>query len=531
MNFGRLNKKQLLLLLLFSIITVQAVAAANVFDTSFKMLEGFDGEGFYNKHWFWLDMTAYLFLFIIISRMALQKQFEGQGSKLGIVVGAILAVALAVYESRAGWNLGSLGPFAGLFVAFIFGALIFKFASGMGAHKVPAFSFAYLGTYALLNFLANDLINTLKSLAETSENPAAGFLVLGLNIGFIIATIGLLYSIIKGVGHLFSGGFFGKQDFEKGLAEKGKDTAAAVKDHFKKTEEDVRQIGNVEQYETKLDDFAKRLGRAEIKDVQQFKESIQNAIGLAEELERVEIELEKVMAQVKGGQLNPATESKVKELREKYQQYVGKLFSRVQAADTFAKMERQALIQEVNDLIKNSQEDARILKIVGQVSLVIGSDRNRFIATHSLTGQVKKDVEMIDKEIKDFERLEQDKRNILLPAVRQLEAIADQTKQEITSLDNLLINMKALAKRGQLWRPQLNDVVTHLNSLLKMAQVQQPGIQQSQDILKRVNSLDQKLRSVLQVFDKLLRNEFQALGGGVKGRSNQALKNLAGFRI
>ncbi|MBI2580432.1 hypothetical protein HYV85_01350 [Candidatus Woesearchaeota archaeon] len=533
MNFNRLNKKQLLLLLVFSLVLVQVASAANIFEQAFEPFKGLSPD-FYDNNWWWLDLLAYAFFFISIGQFALKGKMGDEKGRLGIVVGSILAGSLIVYELRTGARLANLAPLALFLLSFVLGALVYNFAKGMGADKVPAFSFGFLTTYTFISMHGSEVMKSLEVMAQ--NNSGASLLLSVFKIGLPIAAIGLIYSIVKGIKHMFSGGFMGNMKGEQDLLEKGKETAAEqFHKKFGRVEEaEAGQIANVEQYETRLDEFAKRLGKGEIKDEQQFRDELQKAIKLAEEAEKVEMELETIMQQVQAGQYSEKTRGQVDDLRKKYSEHVNSVFKRVQAADRFARDERQQLLTEIKDTLAALQTNNRVEKIGGDLTFLLSNDINRFINDHKagLNAQAESDIRELKKVAEEFKQLESDKKAMLLSVEQQLKALEGATNTEINDLGNIMAEMRSLAKMGQLRRPQLNSIVQQLNSLLQMGSAKQHGIPPVQDLLKRIRNVDDRIKKAAIMYKRLenvlmnLTVKKRGLGSRLTQTSADLRKNL-----
>src|SRR3989338_7734885 len=151
MDFGKYDKRKLLLLLVFSLVLVQVVSAANVFEQAFEPFKGLSPD-FYDNNWWWLDLLAYAFFFISVGQFALKGKMGDEKGRLGIIVGSILAGSMIIYELRnPSVRLANLMPLALFLLSFVLGALVYNFAKGMGASKVPAFSFGFLTTYTFVS--------------------------------------------------------------------------------------------------------------------------------------------------------------------------------------------------------------------------------------------------------------------------------------------------------------------------------------------------------------------------------------------
>lgn len=525
MKFTPKKSVLLLLTIIFLLLAVQVVSAAsqsgNIFD-SFKNIFGSDFGQLYKDNWWIVDLIVYLFFFGYIGKLALGTQFQGKGGSIGIIFGVALAIALVVFEAKTGFQLGNLGPYAMAVLVLALAFITWKFFHGLGMGKGGAAAFAVVVIYGTLATVASPLLKALRD----SDNSTIQMFASIIDLLLLIAVIAVAWNGFSFVFRLFKGG-----ESTRGLREAFTGEERAHRQAERIGEAEAGQIANVEQYESRLDEFARKLGKAEIKDEKQFREELQKAIQLAEEAESVEIELEAVMQEIQQGKYGDKARKQVDDLRKKYADYVNKLFKRVQDAERFARRQRQELQTELKELLAASQADQRVHTMVGNLSMVLGNDRARFISDHNLTGQVKADIEKLDATIKQFQQLEQQKAQVLRPAEREINALSGETDKEIMDLDNIMAEMRSLARLGQLRKPQLYAIVQQLKALLQMGGAKQHGIQQAQDIINRVRQTDKVLKQTALLYRKLQADVLSKLGRGVAGRSKQALTAINRIKI
>ena len=141
MNFGKYDKKKLLLLLLFSLITVQTVAAqqTNILDTlsNNAALQGLTGARFaefYDKYWWLVDLIIYSLILGYAIKFGLNRSgaFGNQGTKLGTVLSIVFAIFAVIFEQQQGFRLGHFGPLAFGIGILVIGFAIWKAVGGMG---------------------------------------------------------------------------------------------------------------------------------------------------------------------------------------------------------------------------------------------------------------------------------------------------------------------------------------------------------------------------------------------------------------
>src|SRR3989338_1986040 len=282
MSIDRFNKKQLVLLLIFSLIVVHGVAAANVFDDAFQSFGNLSPD-FYDNHWWWLDLAAYAFFFIAVCQFALKGKMGDEKGKLGIIVGAVLAGTLVIYELRSGTRLANLAPLALFLISFVLGAVVYNFAKGMGASQITAFSFGFLTTDIFLFVQGATLIASLESMKD--NNAGVAILLGAFKLGLPLAAVGVIYTMIKAVINFFKGGT-GAISFsgEKKALEKAGDAAKWVKGKVASDENKEAADESVEEKEEKrqLADLSRitTLTKYGINDAAGMKTAINIIIGL-----------------------------------------------------------------------------------------------------------------------------------------------------------------------------------------------------------------------------------------------------------
>ena len=104
MAFGWLDKKTFVLLLLFSLVAAQAVAAQNIADTlsNIPVLNGIDGarlEQLYDDFWWLWDLIVYSSILGIGLKAGAKKSGafgEGGGKNLAMILAIVLGVAAVI---------------------------------------------------------------------------------------------------------------------------------------------------------------------------------------------------------------------------------------------------------------------------------------------------------------------------------------------------------------------------------------------------------------------------------------------------
>ncbi|MBI2141389.1 hypothetical protein HYU16_03105 [Candidatus Woesearchaeota archaeon] len=507
MDFSKYDKRKLLLLLIFSLLVVQTVAAQNLADMlgnipAFEGLSAERVEELYDDFWWLWDAIIYTIILGVGLRFgaAQSKVFGEKGGMVGTVIALVLAFAAVFAENQFGFNLKKFAPLALAIALFAIAYFLWNTIKGMNLGKGSRIVFAllFLGMYGL----TSDFLKGLREMTGSYLTWIPSIMDI-LAAVFVIMLLIELWNLVSGAwksgGGGGGGGFFGRRVNEGNEGETRRDVQVS--------EQEAQQIANVELYEKKLDQFAKRLGKKEIGDERQFEQDIGNAITLAGEAENAEAKAEEIMQGVQAGRYGKDAMNGVESLRKKYKDAVEKMFNRVRAAVAFARAQRQAMIAEWNETLAAAKADMRVRGLVANLSKIVGTDKDRFLNNHNLTGQgqVKQDVEALFKAIGEFQLLENEKRQVFGPQEQQaLRALIAETNKEIMDLNDLLTRMEALKKTGNLRKEELYQIKQHLTALLEMSKVKQHGIQRAQDILNRVRNVDNKIRQVAVVYQRLL---------------------------
>jgi soluble cytochrome b562 len=186
---------------LFSTV-VAAQPSGTVLDSLTKMLGGESLPDFYDAYYQWIDLIVYIFLFVFIAKSSLGKMVKDQGyhSKLPVVLGVVLAVSAALFESQVGFRLSNFGPIALGILFAVLGFAIFQFISGSGFAGRSTWAFAYVIAYGFMAAAAPQYYVWLQL------NAWFLFLSSLLDILFIVALGVILFAVFgfvtgRGGGH------------------------------------------------------------------------------------------------------------------------------------------------------------------------------------------------------------------------------------------------------------------------------------------------------------------------------------------
>jgi hypothetical protein len=128
---------------------VSAQPSGTVLDSLTRILGGGSLPQFYDSYYQWIDLLVYLLLFTFIAKSSLGRMVRDQGyhSKLPVVLGVVLGISAAVFESQVSFRLSDVGPLAIGILFAIIGFTIYQFISGSGFAGRSTWAFAYVIAY------------------------------------------------------------------------------------------------------------------------------------------------------------------------------------------------------------------------------------------------------------------------------------------------------------------------------------------------------------------------------------------------
>jgi hypothetical protein len=161
-----ISQRKTILLFLVVFIFGSTLAAAQflgdgqrgtIFSPLDNILGGQSLGQFYNtgNNYVWLDLIAYLFLFIMIAKSSLSGMVQrGWDSKLPVVLGGVLAVSAAVFESQVDFKLGNFGGVALTIAILAFGLMLFRMITGQSERSPHIIALGYITAYLILTATA-----------------------------------------------------------------------------------------------------------------------------------------------------------------------------------------------------------------------------------------------------------------------------------------------------------------------------------------------------------------------------------------
>jgi hypothetical protein len=127
---------------------------------------------FYLRQPYFLDAILYFMLFIGTAKSILSKTFKDNTS-IGIIMGIILSIGMAVFEYKTGFYFGKLYWLAAVILFSLMALYIYKFVKGMGGRAFVAFNIAFLAIFIFIQSIpgivdwirSNPIVNTVFSSA------------------------------------------------------------------------------------------------------------------------------------------------------------------------------------------------------------------------------------------------------------------------------------------------------------------------------------------------------------------------------
>ncbi len=188
MDFSKYDKRKLLLLLLFSLFTAQAVAAQNFADMLenipvLKDLTGARIEKLYDDFWWLWDFVVYALILSTALKMGAQKALGDNAGKMGSIFAIVLSIGAVIAENQIGFNLKEFGPLALAIGIFAFGLYLWRIVKGMGLGERGRLimGILYLTIYALISPRLKglrDAIGSMNWIISVADILAAVFVVL-----------------------------------------------------------------------------------------------------------------------------------------------------------------------------------------------------------------------------------------------------------------------------------------------------------------------------------------------------------------
>lgn len=274
-----MDKKRIFLLVLAVFALSSSVyAQSNGFGNMLNYWRGVDFGAAYLNIYYFVDFIIYLFLFLGIAMVGLEKfeQFNSNAGKwVARTMGVAMAIGVAVWESNSGFNLGKLGILWALVFIAVIVIMVFNLFKSAGQGIPTAGAWTFLILYLVLRSIFDDLWQWLVANAPV---------VAGLfDIAMLFAFLAALFGIFKWMGDMFGGGGGGEGGDSRIVFEPERHQPRDAPDtrHAENTEEphhpQPEQIyaeaatEKAKQLEEKLKHLHEILSRFEIHELQQKK--------------------------------------------------------------------------------------------------------------------------------------------------------------------------------------------------------------------------------------------------------------------
>ncbi len=280
MDFNRYDKKKLLLLLVFSLLVVQTVAAQNIADT-FSNIPAFQGltiekvVQLYDSFWWLWDFIVYALILSTALKIGASNAgtFGQSAGKIGGIFAVVLSIGAVFAEKQIGFNLKEFSPLALAIGLFAFGLYLWRTVKGLGLGERGRLilGILYVTIYMLISPRLQGVRETIKSL---------GWIISIMDILFFVFIIFIIIDLIsfvrglRGGGGGGGGGLFGggggrgsrpgdaavaTAEDEAALAEEGRERGERAAEVAEEARElnDIRAIRGITVNENRLYDGIK----------------------------------------------------------------------------------------------------------------------------------------------------------------------------------------------------------------------------------------------------------------------------------
>lgn len=298
MDFSKYDKRKLLLLLVFSLLVVQTVAAQNFAEMleNIPVLQGLTGdriEKLYDDFWWLWDFAVYALILSTALKMGAQKALGDNAGKMGGIFAIVLSIGAVIAENQIGFNLKEFAALALAIGIFAFGLYMWRIVKGMGLGERGRLimGILYLTIYALISPRLKglrDAIGSMNWIISVADILAAVFVVL-----VVIDLISFVKGLKGGGGG--DGGRGGVRpgsaavataEDQAALAEEGaeaKERAAEVAEEARELN-DIRVIRSLTFNESKLWDGIKKACKKMIDALRKMVKAGRESTDLVEEV-------------------------------------------------------------------------------------------------------------------------------------------------------------------------------------------------------------------------------------------------------
>lgn len=206
MDFDSYDKKKLLLLLVFSLILIQTVAAQNIADT-FSNIPAFQGLTIekviqlYDNFWWLWDFIVYALILSTALKLGARNAgtFGESAGKIGGIFAVVLSIAAVFAEKQIGFNLKEFAPLALAIGIFAFGLYLWRTIKGLGLGERGRLilGILYVTLYMLISPRLQGVREAIKSM---------GWIISIMDILFFVFIIFIIIDLISFVRGLRGGG-------------------------------------------------------------------------------------------------------------------------------------------------------------------------------------------------------------------------------------------------------------------------------------------------------------------------------------
>jgi hypothetical protein len=169
MNSFKHKASRILSFAIAGALLLAAPVCASILDEVFAPFRGLDLPQFYAQYSSVIDGIIFLLIFVGLTQVTLSKFFGNSRGGKAVVIGAGLALALALIltERRMNFSIAQFGPYAAAIVVILAASVLFYMLRMLGVGGVASMSTSYLVVYFMLRAVVPGFFSYLQNAAPT----------------------------------------------------------------------------------------------------------------------------------------------------------------------------------------------------------------------------------------------------------------------------------------------------------------------------------------------------------------------------
>ena len=432
---------------------------ADMLTALFKPFFGISITATYSKAHNFIDFVAYIIIFLFITRYAISKRFEGKtANSLSWVLAVVLAIGMSVGSAKWGFQLGDLGPLAGLIFFGTLGILSYNLLKSFGTGSPSSGAFAFILTYFTLKLVVPKFFDTIEGFAGGTIGNILSF-VIWIAVLLVLFSLGHGgYSAVKSTG--------GGSTLIKGMKSGGKWVGDKARKYNEKRKQRIAEMEKQKQeIDAKIQEIEEKIkkivdkdtslleeesfkNKEEIKQIQYINQELKAMDNLQAQINAIDEEFDKINKENKFKAFNPRLaeiDRILEDYFQKYKKYKEDLQMRIEWLNNqIISKNIKELIKEPEQLMKELEHEIKYLDEEHHALLVeynyskqlayqedIGlEERKEYVA--KMNGYAQQIKEIIKMKKKEEEILEEE--NIAYKARREMKRYKNIEKNLLKSL-------------------------------------------------------------------------------------------------